>query len=261
MGAEINPLHIVLGGFAFVLKFQLMKKAIVVGASSGIGKELAKVLSQNGYAVGLTGRRVELLTDLRNELSTESFVKAMDVSQTDEAIQQLTELISEMNGVEIIVISAGVGFINPEFEWEKEKTTIETNVFGFAAMANVAIKYFQVQRAGHLVGISSIAALRGAGDSPAYNASKAFVSNYLEGLQQKCVKLKLPIVVTDVKPGFVDTAMAQGEGLFWVAPPEKAAQQIYDAIKARRTHAYVTKRWRLVGLLLKRIPSYIYNKM
>jgi len=238
-----------------------MKKAIVIGASSGIGKELARVLSQNGYAVGLTGRRVELLTALQNELSTESFVKPMDISQTDEAIRQLTELINEMNSVELVVISAGVGFINSEFEWEKEKATIKTNVFGFAAVANVAVKHFLEQRAGHLVGISSIAALRGTGGAPAYNASKAFVSNYLEGLQQKCVKLKLPIVVTDVKPGFVDTAMAQGEGLFWVAPPEKAAQQIYKAIKARKTHVYVTKRWRSIGVLLKLMPSSIYNKM
>ncbi len=238
-----------------------MKKAIVIGASSGIGKELARVLSQNGYAVGLTGRRVELLTALQNELSTESFVKPMDISQTDEAIRQLTELINEMNSVELVVISAGVGFINSEFEWEKEKATIETNVFGFAAVANVAVKHFLEQRAGHLVGISSIAALRGTGGAPAYNASKAFVSNYLEGLQQKCVKLKLPIVVTDVKPGFVDTTMAQGEGLFWVAPPEKAAQQIYKAIKARKTHVYVTKRWRSISVLLKLMPSSIYNKL
>jgi short-subunit dehydrogenase len=238
-----------------------MRKAIIIGASSGIGRELAKVLSQNGYAVGLTGRRVELLTALQTELATESYVKAMDVSQTDEAIKQLTELIKDMNGVELVVISAGVGFINSEFEWEKEKTTLETNVLGFAAMANVAVNHFLERRAGHLVGISSIAAIRGTADAPAYNASKAFVSNYLEGLRKKCFKLKLPIVVTDVKPGFVDTAMAQGENLFWIAPPEKAAQQIYDAIEGRRTHAYVTKRWRAVGLVLKLMPSYIYNKM
>lgn len=238
-----------------------MRKAIIIGASSGIGKELAKVLSQNGYVVGLTGRRVELLTALQSELAAQSYVKAMDVSQTDEAIGQLTELISDMDGVELIVVNAGVGFINPDLEWEKEKTTLETNVLGFAAMANVAVKHFIEQKAGHLVGISSIAAIRGAGGAPAYNASKAFVSNYLEGLRQKCAQLKLPITVTDVKPGFVDTAMAQGEGLFWVASPEKAARQIYRVIKARRTHAYVTKRWRVVGLLSKVVPNYIYNKM
>ncbi len=128
-------------------------------------------------------------------------------------------------------------------------------------MANVAVHHFLQQRAGHLVGISSIAALRGTGGAPSYNASKAFVSNYLEGLQQKCAKLKLPITITDVKPGFVNTAMAQGEGLFWVAPPEKAAEQIYQAIKARKTHAYVTKRWRSIGVLLRLMPRHLYNKI
>lgn len=238
-----------------------MKKAIIIGASSGIGKELAKVLSQNEYAVGLTGRRFELLTELKSQLSTQTFVKAMDVSQTDEAIQQLTELIAEMNGVDLVIVNAGVGFINSEFEWRKEKTTLEINVVGFAAMTNAAVKHFLERGSGHLVGISSIAAIRGAGDAPAYNASKAFVSNYLEGLQQKFTKLNLPIVVTDVKPGFVDTAMAQGEGLFWVATPEKAAQQIFDTIKAQKNHAYITKRWRSIGWLLKVMPSYIYNRM
>lgn len=238
-----------------------MKRAIIVGASSGIGRELAKVLSQDGYSVGLTGRRIDLLISLQQELSAPSFVKHMDVSQTSEAMQHLEELICEMGGVDLVVISAGVGFINAEFEWEKEKTTIETNVTGFAAAANVAVKHFIQQSSGHLVGISSIAALRGSGATPAYNASKAFMSNYMEGLRQKVCKLKLPIIVTDIQPGLVDTAMAQGEGLFWVAPPEKAARQIYDVIKSGRKHAYVTKRWRGIAWLLKVAPDYIYNKM
>jgi short-subunit dehydrogenase len=238
-----------------------MKRAIIIGASSGIGRELAKVFSQDGYVVGLTGRRVDLLNSLQQELSTPSFVKRMDVSQPSEAICRLEELICEMGNVDLIVISAGVGFINTELEWEKEKAAIDVNVAGFAAMANVAVKHFVGQSSGHLVGISSIAALRGSGAAPAYNASKAFASNYMEGIRQKVSKLKLPIVITDVKPGFVDTAMAQGEGLFWVAPAEKAARQIFDVIKSRSKHAYVTKRWRMIAWLLKIAPDYVYNKM
>jgi short-subunit dehydrogenase len=128
-------------------------------------------------------------------------------------------------------------------------------------MANVAFKHFLEQSSGHLVGISSIAALRGSGATPAYNASKAFVSNYLEGLRQKASKLKLPITVTDIQPGLVDTAMAQGEGLFWIAPPEIAARQIFDTIKSRRKRAYITKRWRLIAWLLKAMPDRIHNRM
>ena len=238
-----------------------MSKAIIIGASSGIGRELAKILAHDGYTLGLVGRRVELLNALQQELPAQSFVRQVDVSQTSEAMGHLEALIGEMRGVDLIIISAGVGFINTELDWEKEKVTIETNVAGFAAMANVAVKHFIGQSSGHLVGISSIAALRGSGATPAYNASKAFVSNYMEGLRQKVHKLKLPIIVTDVQPGLVDTAMAQGEGLFWVAPPEKAARQIYDRIRRRRTHAYVTKRWRSIAWLLKAMPGYLHRKM
>jgi len=108
---------------------------------------------------------------------------------------------------------------------------------------------------------SSIAAIRGGGDAPAYNASKAFVSNYLEGLRQMAAKMKLPLTVTDIKPGFVDTVMAQGEGLFWVAPAEKAAKQILEAVEKKKDHAYVTKRWRLVAWVLKLLPGRLYCKI
>lgn len=175
----------------------------------------------------------------------------MDVSKPLKAICLLDELIEEMKGVDLIVISAGVGFINPELEWPKENDTIAVNVTGFTAMANVAMKSFISQKTGHLVGISSIAALTCDHEAPSYSASKAFMSNYLEGLRKKVKKLKLPITITDIKPGFVDTAMAQGENLFWVSSPQKAAKQIFRVINKRKNHAYITKRWRLIAWLLK----------
>ncbi len=168
-----------------------MKKAIVIGATSGIGKELAKILSQNNYVVGLAGRRTELLSELQKAIPNKTYIKPIDVTQTKESMSLLEELIEEMSGVELIVISSGVGYINPDLNWEQEKETIDVNVSGFVAMANVAIKHFYKQGSGHLVGVSSIAAIRGNGDSPAYNASKAFVSNYLEGLRQKISKSRL----------------------------------------------------------------------
>lgn len=237
-----------------------MKKAIIIGASSGIGRELAKVLSQNSYALGLTGRRTDLLESLRNDISATSFVKKIDISEQDDAMVHLENLISEMGGLDLIVISSGIGFLNTELGWKEEKETIDVNVTGFAAMTNIAFRYFLKQGSGHIVGISSIAALRGSGEAPAYNASKAFVSNYLEGLRQKVTKAGLAITVTDIQPGFVDTAMAKGEGLFWIAPTQKAAYQIYKAIEGRKKHAYITKRWRFIAWLLKAIPDRLYNK-
>ncbi|WP_368294441.1 SDR family NAD(P)-dependent oxidoreductase [Dehalobacter sp. TBBPA1] len=237
-----------------------MKKAIVIGATSGIGRELAKILAENNYIVGLTGRRMELLHELQKEIITESYIKNFDVSST-EAMKLLEDLIQEMNEVEIIIISAGCGFINPDLDFDKEKKTIDVNVSGFVAMVNVAFKYFVKRGVGHIVGISSIASLRGNGSAPAYNASKSFVSNYLEGLRQKAYKLGIPIIITDIQPGFVDTAMAQGEGLFWVASPAKAALQIYKKIVAKKKHAYISKRWRSIAWLLKIMPNWLYNKL
>ena len=238
-----------------------MHKAIIIGASSGIGRELAKVLAKNGYSLGLAGRRIDLLSILQQEIAVSSLTKQIDVSQPSQAMHLLQELIHQMNGVDLVVISSGVGFINTGLEWEKEKATISVNVKGFAAMANVAMEHFMTQGSGHLVGISSIAALRGSEGSPAYSASKAFVSNYLEGLRKKVVKLQLPITVTEIMPGFVDTVMAKGDGLFWVAPAEKAAQQIFKAIRSRKNHACVTKRWRAVAWLLKILPDFIYMRI
>jgi len=191
-----------------------MKKAIIIGASSGIGRELAKILSRNQYVVGVMARRVQLLVELNNEVEVELFVQKIDVADIEPAMEILNEFIKEMGGVDLIVISAGTGEINDSLSWPLENETIKTNVSGFAALVNVAMDHFTEKGSGHLVGISSVAALRGGRESPAYNASKAFESNYIEGLRQKIRRLQLPITVTDIKPGFVNTAMAKGEGIF-----------------------------------------------
>lgn len=238
-----------------------MKKAIIIGASSGIGRELAKILSKNGYVVGLAARRENLLIQLKDELGAAAFVKKVDVSKTEEAILAVQEHIEEMGQVDLIIINAGWGQINSELDLIQEIRTIDVNVTGFTAMANLAFKYFEKKGSGHIVGISSIAALRGASGSPAYNASKAYISNYLQGLRQKASKKGMSITITDIKPGFVDTPMAQGEGLFWVAPVPKAAEQIFKAIATRKSHAYVTKRWRIIAWLFKILPDWLYHRL
>jgi short-subunit dehydrogenase len=235
-----------------------MRKAIVIGASSGIGRELSKILQRNRYAVGVMARRVHLLEELMDK---DVFVEQIDVSEVDSAKDKLKNLIEKMGGVDLVVISAGAGHLNAELDWTLENEAIKTNVTGFAAMANVAIKHFVEKGSGHLVGISSIAALRGGRQAPAYNASKAFESNYLEGLRQKVRKSGLPITITDIKPGFVKTAMAKGDGIFWAAEADKAAMQIYRAIQGRKDSSYITRRWRLVAWIVKLLPGFVYERL
>jgi len=237
------------------------KTAIIVGATSGIGRALAELLVSQGCRVGVTGRRRELLDDIKQQHGDKVVCRQIDVDSPQEAMTALADLISELVDVDLIVISAGTGTPNPDLVWEPEAATIATNVTGFAAMATAAMRYFLARGCGHLASLSSVAAFRGSHEAPAYNASKAFVSNYTEGLRIKAARSGKPIYVTDILPGFVDTRMAQGEGLFWVASPEKAARQIYDAIRNRRSRAYITRRWRLIAFLLQILPDFIYRKI
>ncbi|MFC4246288.1 SDR family NAD(P)-dependent oxidoreductase [Natribaculum luteum] len=227
--------------------------AIVVGASSGIGEALARELAADGYEVGLTARRTERLKEIGAELPTKAYVATMDVTDADRAREAFDDLVDAMQSVDLVVISAAVGHLNHDLEWEPERETIDVNVRGFAAIATAAMTHFDDRGTGHLVGISSVAAVFGNGGAPAYNASKAFVSTYLEGLRHRQAGRKGDVTITTVEPGFVDTDLAMGE--FWMCSPETAARQILRAVDRGRDHVYVTRRWRLVAWLLKALPE------
>lgn len=235
-------------------------QAIIIGATSGIGRELAKQMSIDGYTVGIMGRRSELLDSLEEELLCKCFKSTMDLVNVSESVSALEELLKEMNSVDIIVINAGTGSIKPNFPLSDELETVAVNVVGFTAMANVASHYFSKRGEGHIVGISSVAAVRG-GPIAAYNASKAYVSNYMEGLSCRFYSQRSSVFITDIRPGFVDTAMAKGDGIFWKVSVEKAVKQILHAINKKRRIAYITKRWRFIGLLLSCIPFRFYRKL
>ncbi len=206
-------------------------------------------------------RRVKLLQAIQQKIPSKTYVEYLDISHATDALERLQHMILEMGEVDLIIINSGTGLLNSELDWLKERETLDVNVYGFCALTGAAFNYFLKRGQGHLVGISSIGALRGNDVAPAYNASKAFMSNYLEGLRKKAFKSKVPVIITDIKPGFVDTEMAKGEGKFWVASPIKAAEQIFSAIQKRKSHAYITRRWILIGWLLKFMPNCIYNRI
>ena len=235
-----------------------LKKAIVIGASSGIGEALVRELSVQGYEIGLVARRIELLNNIQKELPTKSYTVQVDISKHKEAMERLENLISKMGAVELIVINSGVRIPNKELLFKNDMDTIDVNVSGFVAMTNVAVKHFMRQMSGHLVGISSIAGLKGSGGSPSYNASKAFVSRYMDGMRQKFSGTN--IHVTDVRPGFVDTKMVETiQERFWVASCEKAARQIWCAIRKRRKIVYITRRWTILACVALFVPDVLYN--
>ena len=237
-----------------------VKRAIVIGASSGIGQEVARLLVADGYLVGVTGRRSDLLETLCAESPGNYVSEAFDVSASD-ALARLETLIARMDGVDLVVFCAGTGYLNPELEMEPELDTVSLNVTAFTRVVDFVYRYFSDRDGGHLVAITSVMGLRGSGPAPAYAATKAYQINYLEGLRQRACKRKESVTVTDIRPGSVDTAMMKGEGHFWIASPRRAAEVILRAVRARKQVQYVTPRWRIVGLLLKMIPRGVYKKM
>lgn len=238
-----------------------MKKAIIVGASSGIGKQLAILLAEKHYMVGITARRKQLLEELQSQWPQNIVVADFDITDTAIVATKLEDLVANLGGLDLLILSSGKGEINDSLDFNIEKQAIDLNVAGFTAVADWATNYFSQQQKGHLAAITSVAGIRGGRQAPAYNASKAFQINYLEGLRQKVTELKLPIVITDIRPGFVDTKMAQGNIRFCVATVDKAARQILRAIETKRSVVYVTRRWRLIAILMRLLPGQIYKRI
>jgi short-subunit dehydrogenase len=216
-------------------------------------------MSRDGWALGLAGRNTEALESLKAELGGEAHVARLDVTDTASVPAALDALKQSLGEVDCLVVSSGIGTYNRKLEWELEQRTIATNVDGFAACANWGARHFFERKGGHLVGLSSVASLRGSGAVPAYNASKAFMSNYMEGLRFNL--FKFGVTVTDVRPGYVDTPMTEGQqGMFWVVDADTAARQIYRAILRKRAVAYVPRRWAIVAALIRLVPRSMYRR-
>jgi short-subunit dehydrogenase len=241
-----------------------MKNAIVFGATSGIGRSLTKILLKEGYRVAITGRRLEKLVELKNEYPNQVLVKQNDIQDVKEVEKVFNEIVDEFETIDLVVQSSGVVHVNPKFEWDKEEQSINTNVLGVTRLYTLAYNLFKKQQFGHLVGISSIASIRGSRSAPVYFASKAYQKAYLESLYIKTKSIKSKnVFITEIRPGFVATDMAitLGDGVFWLVPLEKAVSQIYTAIKKKKRVAYVSKRWQLIAWVLKLSPAWFLKKV
>jgi short-subunit dehydrogenase len=236
------------------------KKIIIVGASSGIGREIACKYVANGNKVGITGRRENLLNELKEKYPDQIFISCFDVMGKDNQ-QKIRQLIEELGGMDLLIYNAGYGDISKDLNWEIENATTKTNVNGFVEIVSYAFNYFVEQDHGQIAITSSVAAVRGNSWAPAYSASKAFMSNYAEGLNIKSKRLHKDVTITDIRPGFVDTKMAKGNGQFWVIQKEKAAKEIIKAIEKKKRIVYITRRWWLVAKIMKMLPFGIYRRM
>jgi NAD(P)-dependent dehydrogenase (short-subunit alcohol dehydrogenase family) len=238
-------------------------KAIVVGASSGIGEAIARQLAAEGTQVAVVARRAAELDRLVRESPGQLKAFVHDVRQPDEAPELFERIVREMGGLDLLVYAAGVlsKVTEGEYAFDKDRETIEVNLVGAMAWMNLAAARFEAARAGTILGISSVAGERGRRGNPAYGTSKAAMSTYLEALRNRCARYGVNIATA--KPGFVDTPMTRGlKGLIWLIPADDAARQcLAIARKGTSATGYVPKRWGFVAGVLRVIPSFVFRRL
>jgi short-subunit dehydrogenase len=241
--------------------------AIVVGASSGIGAALVRRLAAQGYAVAAVARRADTLERLRDDIcrtmpAARVLAVPHDVRDYAAVPQVFEDITRTLGGLDLILYAAAVQPpVTPtEYDFEKDQAMIETNVLGAIAWLNQAAVRFERARRGTIVGLSSIAGDRGRVGSPVYNSSKAALDTYLEALRNRLSRRG--VTVTTIKLGFVDTELLKNAAkTFWIISPEDAAARILAEARAGSQVVYTPRRWRLVSLIVRAIPSPIFRRL
>lgn len=258
----------------------MKKRAIVMGATSGIGQEVARLLAANGYEVGIAGRREERLVQMAQATPGIVAHRQIDVTKKD-APTELHKLIEELGGMDLYVHSSGIGWENVALDPDKELKTVETNGVGFVRMVSAAYNWFAEQRAdeakqraegdeqrassterkARIACITSIASTRGLGAAPAYSATKRMQAHYLECLSQQARMRHLNIGITDIRPGFVATDLIAGSHFPLQLKAEDVARTIVRAIERGSEVVTIDWRYRLLVAAWQLIPRWLWVRL
>ena len=231
-----------------------MKRAIVIGASSGIGLEVARLLKIKGWTVGVAARRVERLSEFEH-------TACIDVND-EKAGERLLELVEQTGGMELYFHASGIGHQNRALDESIELQTVTTNGLGFTRMVGTAYRYMADHGGGQIAVISSIAGTKGLGPAPAYSATKAFQNTYLQALEQLSNARHLNIRFTDLRPGFVGTDLLNdGNHYPMLLDKTKVARDIVTSIEKRRHIRVIDWRWRAITWMWRRIPRFIWRRL
>ncbi len=239
-----------------------MKKVIIVGATSGIGREMALEFVKRGWKVGAAGRRVNLLESLKNE--TDGMVDILSLDITDEkAADKLNGFIDKLGGIDLIFLVSGVGKQNPDLDFDIERYTIETNVMGFTRIVDTAFDYFKKSgKPGHIAVVSSIAGTKGLGVAASYSATKRYQNTYIDALEQLAYIKNLPIKFTDIRPGFVKTdLLADSKTYPMLLDPVKVARSIVTKTLKKKRVVVIDWRYAIMVFGWSLIPRCIWRRM
>lgn len=238
-----------------------MKRAIVIGASSGIGREVSRLLLADGWTVGVAARREDRLLELKASSPDNVEVMRIDVTAAD-AGERLLELVKRLGGVSLFVYCSGVGWQNAGLEPAPELATVDVNVKGFTAMVGTMFNYMAANLGGDIAVISSVAGTKGLGVAPSYSASKVYQNTYIQALEQLSNMRRLHIRFTDIRPGFVDTDLLSGGGHYLMLMDKTVvARHIVRAIYAHRHVCVIDWRYRVLVALWRAMPSWLWRKL
>ena len=234
----------------------MAKKAIVMGATSGIGMEVAKLLAAKGWQVGIAGRRIERLQTLisDNKATPQGGIicyQQIDVTSA-EAPSLLLELIDKLGGMDLYFHSSGIGWQNNSLDIEKELKTVETNGLGFTRMVDTAFNWFATHHQNNSKAL---------GAAPAYSATKRFQNHYLECLSQQARMRHLPISITDIRPGFVKTDLIAGSTYPLQLQPEDVAKHIVRAIEKGKEVKVIDWRYAILVFFWHLIPRGLWTRL
>lgn len=241
------------------------QRIVIIGASSGLGKEITSQFAQMGWTIGIAARRIDALKELQQQFP-ESIVatEQIDVTSAD-AGEKLLSLIKNVGGIDTLLLASGIGSQNPSLEIEIELNTVKTNTLGFTHIVDTAFNYFRNrsndETPGQIAVISSIAGTMGLGIAPSYSATKRYQRHYIDALEQLAHFEKVNVKFTDIRPGFVDTPLLNNCRKFpMLMSVEYATPRIVKAILRRKRVSIIDWRWRIVVAFWHLFPRCIWRR-
>ena len=238
-----------------------MKRAVIIGASSGMGYEVSRLLLAQGYILGVAARREDRLLALKREAPDRVEVTTIDVT-ADDAPVRLRELINRLGGMDLYFHVSGIGKQNRTLTEDIELNTVNTNGMGFTRMIGEAYRYFAERGKGHIAALTSIAGTKGLGPAPSYSATKAMQNVYLQALEQQAHSRGLDIHFTDIRPGFVDTDLLKGDFHYpMMLKPQAVARDIVKAIQNKRHVKVIDWKYAILTAMWRRVPRFIWRNI